>query len=198
MMARAATDWLFEACHPAPASAFSTRTAKMPKTRTTSSQAMSTLRKWVAAQRPSRANGLGRPAWRVASAPRLVSRCRSDRSSTSVPTDTRGELRPVPRVAVMWSNPLIRPAPALEGPCADTWGGMGDPNMVPPWVSRHRRERPITCRRQAGRKHPSTQRFPSDRLWSRSPPWPIQIAVWPVPRGHWPEDSEASGATLGL
>src|SRR5664280_439893 len=45
MTARAATDWLLEACHPAPASAFSTWTAKNPKTRSTRSHAMSTLRK---------------------------------------------------------------------------------------------------------------------------------------------------------
>ena len=69
MMARAATDWLFDACHPAPASAFSTWTAKIPKTRTTRTHAMSTLRKWVAAHAPSRANGPGRPAldWVVVS-----------------------------------------------------------------------------------------------------------------------------------
>ena len=45
MIARAATDWLFEACHPAPASAFSTWTAKTPKTSNTRSHAMSTVRK---------------------------------------------------------------------------------------------------------------------------------------------------------
>ena len=50
MTARAATDWLFEACHPAPAREFSTWTAKNPKTRSTSAQPMSTRRKWVAAQ----------------------------------------------------------------------------------------------------------------------------------------------------
>ena len=71
--ARAATDWLFDACHPAPASAFSTWTAKIPNTRSTSSQAMSTRRKWVAAHLPSLANGLGRPAWVVAVGPPRLS-----------------------------------------------------------------------------------------------------------------------------
>src|SRR5450631_4262148 len=60
MMARAATDWLPEACHPAPASALSTWMAKKPKATMTKSQATSTRRKWVAAHAPRRANGRGR------------------------------------------------------------------------------------------------------------------------------------------
>ena len=60
MTARAATDWLPEACHPAPASALSTWTAKKPKATMTRSHATSTRRKWVAAHAPSRANGRGR------------------------------------------------------------------------------------------------------------------------------------------
>ena len=39
MIARAWTDWLLDACQPAPASAPSTRTAKKPKTTRTTSQA---------------------------------------------------------------------------------------------------------------------------------------------------------------
>ena len=45
MMARAATDWLLDACHPAPARTFSTWIAKNPKTRRTKVHAISTLRK---------------------------------------------------------------------------------------------------------------------------------------------------------
>ncbi len=104
MMARAATDWLLEACHPAPASALSTWTAKNPKTRTTKSHAMRTRRKWVAAHVPSRANGLGRPT----SSRTPVSRGPRDRSWLSTSGAEGGDSRPVLREAVMGSSPLGR------------------------------------------------------------------------------------------
>ena len=101
MMARAATDWLFEACHPAPASAFSTWMAKKPKPRSTRSHATSTRRKCVAAQRPSRANGPGPVPWAVASSARTPSGVPADGSATPVPAATSGASRPAPRVVVM-------------------------------------------------------------------------------------------------
>ena len=62
---------------------------------------MSTLRKWVAAHAPSRANGPGRLELTGLSSPRTLSRISAGRSATSVPADTCGESRSVPRVAVM-------------------------------------------------------------------------------------------------
>ena len=101
MTARAATDWLFDACQPAPASAFSTWMAKNPKTTSTRSQATSTRRKWVAAQAPSRANGLGRSGWPLS--PEAWGYVPFSTGVLSGPTAVRGpRSMSIPRVGVMW------------------------------------------------------------------------------------------------
>jgi len=123
--ARAAMDWLLEACHPAPARALSTCTAKNPNTISTSSHPMSTRRKWVADHLPSLANGLGRLAWTVSSVPPRPSPTGVGSSLTSVSAVAWGASSPVPRVAAMGRHPLIRPAHTL---------GTREHARIPGWV----------------------------------------------------------------
>ena len=125
MMARAATDWLFEACHPAPASAFSTWTAKIPKTRTHQDPCDEHPAEMGGGPRAESGERAGTARADGVVVSRTLSGIPAGGSATAVPARTGGESRPVPRVAAMDASFDQTGGRTRKGSgCTDTQGGI--------------------------------------------------------------------------